>query len=201
MEIQKIFSDYYDDERLYSVLMSEEELALFADLSDYESHRGLGRSAILGLGGGAVGGYAGKKEAERLAREGEDDRQIVIKARNKAGRVGAAAGAAGWGAVGAGTAGYLANRVVKGSKEALRNQLKDLSGLKKGSAKYKEAEAANKAIKKSIRKINGKVAGIAAGVGLGAAALGAGAGYFGGRSGANKNTRDRIAKKNLDEWS
>lgn len=30
MKIQKIFSDEYDDERLYSVLMSEEELYLFS---------------------------------------------------------------------------------------------------------------------------------------------------------------------------
>lgn len=29
MEIQKVFSDYYDTERLYSVLMSENELRLF----------------------------------------------------------------------------------------------------------------------------------------------------------------------------
>ena len=29
MEIQKIFSDMYDEERLYSVLMTEEELRLF----------------------------------------------------------------------------------------------------------------------------------------------------------------------------
>ena len=32
MEIQKIFSDEYDEERLYSVLMNEEELALFSEL-------------------------------------------------------------------------------------------------------------------------------------------------------------------------
>ena len=34
MEIQKVFSDYYDTERMYSVLMSEDELRLFA-LRDY----------------------------------------------------------------------------------------------------------------------------------------------------------------------
>ena len=33
MQIQKIFSDYYDDERLYSVLMDEAELTLFSDLA------------------------------------------------------------------------------------------------------------------------------------------------------------------------
>ena len=34
MEIQKIFSDYYDEERYYSVLMDEEELALFSSAKE-----------------------------------------------------------------------------------------------------------------------------------------------------------------------
>ena len=32
MEIQKIFSDEFDDERYYSVLMNEEELVLFSEI-------------------------------------------------------------------------------------------------------------------------------------------------------------------------
>ena len=32
MEIQKIFSDMYGEERLYSVLMTEEEVALFSEI-------------------------------------------------------------------------------------------------------------------------------------------------------------------------
>ena len=32
MEIQKVFSDMYDEERLYSVLMNEDELALFSEI-------------------------------------------------------------------------------------------------------------------------------------------------------------------------
>lgn len=32
MEIMKIFSDSYDEERIYSVLMSEEELMLFSEI-------------------------------------------------------------------------------------------------------------------------------------------------------------------------
>ena len=32
MEIQKIFSDQYDEEKYYSVLMNEEELALFSEI-------------------------------------------------------------------------------------------------------------------------------------------------------------------------
>ena len=34
MEIQKIFSDMYDEERIYSVLMNEDEIALFSDLKE-----------------------------------------------------------------------------------------------------------------------------------------------------------------------
>ena len=32
MEIMKVFSDSYDEERIYSVLMNEEELALFSEI-------------------------------------------------------------------------------------------------------------------------------------------------------------------------
>ena len=32
MEIQKIFSDMYDEERIYSVLMNEDEIALFSEI-------------------------------------------------------------------------------------------------------------------------------------------------------------------------
>ena len=32
MEIQKVFSDYYDTERMYSVLMSEDELRFYSEL-------------------------------------------------------------------------------------------------------------------------------------------------------------------------
>ena len=32
MEIQKVFSDYYDTERMYSVLMSEDDLRLFSEV-------------------------------------------------------------------------------------------------------------------------------------------------------------------------
>lgn len=38
MEIQKIFSDYLDDERFFSVLIDEEELMLFSDLLEQERY-------------------------------------------------------------------------------------------------------------------------------------------------------------------
>lgn len=75
MEIQKIFSDYYDEERLYSVLMDEDEMYLltrmYADSED-ESH--VGRGALIGAGTTALAGaglaglgYGATKGMEKLA--------------------------------------------------------------------------------------------------------------------------------------
>ena len=203
MEIQKIFSDMYDEERLYSVLMSEEEMYLFSEakrnLEDYESHRGLGRSYLLGGIGGMVGGYAGKKEAEKLSREGVSDRDIVTKSRNKAGHVGAAVGAG----VGALTGGAIAGRsayknLVQGNLQEVMSK-EAIKKIKSKAGREAAAEAA-RAAKKANRALKNKAGAIALGGALAMGALGAGTGYFGGRAGANKNSRDRIAKKNLDEW-
>ena len=65
MEILKIFSDANDEERLYSVLLSEEELALFSE------NNGLGTGAKVGLGvAGATAatgaGIYGAKKAGRV---------------------------------------------------------------------------------------------------------------------------------------
>lgn len=49
-------------------------------LSDIESHRGLGRSFLLGGLQGAVGGYAGKNEAEKADEEGASDSEIIRRA-------------------------------------------------------------------------------------------------------------------------
>ena len=58
MEIMKIFSSYddygYEDERLYSVLLSEEELALFSDMKEEEEKKGMSKGAKVALG--VVGG-------------------------------------------------------------------------------------------------------------------------------------------------
>ncbi len=62
-------------------------------LSDIESHRGLGRSLLLGGFQGAVGGYAGKNEAEKADEEGASDSEIIRRAGKKGLKVGAATGA------------------------------------------------------------------------------------------------------------
>ena len=71
MEIQKIFSDEYDEERLYSVLLDEEEMALFSDIYEqrnFVSYRKLAK--------------AGKVEANQLTkilRKKNPDINAVIK--------------------------------------------------------------------------------------------------------------------------
>jgi hypothetical protein len=61
MEIQKIFSEIDTDEKLYSVLMSEEELALFSEIQkEFASVRGMkkyGKRLVdeIAKGGGNIG--------------------------------------------------------------------------------------------------------------------------------------------------
>lgn len=64
-------------------------------LSDIESHRGLGRSLLLGGLQGAVGGYAGKNEADKADEEGASDSEIIRRAGKKGLKIGAATGALG----------------------------------------------------------------------------------------------------------
>lgn len=127
MEIQKIFSDMYGEERLYSVLMTEDELALFSEVKENKnkrnrpelrhinSHRGLGRSIILGGGlPGAISAYAGKKKAESLDREGASDAEIIDKSSKHAAKVGAGIGALST------VAGGLAGAALNGRRGAAR---------------------------------------------------------------------------------
>lgn len=86
MQIQKIFSDVYDDERLYSVLMSEEEVALYSDLMEYlysdaaeDALAGAG-AAGLGLAAAGAGAYGAKKGLEHFI----DKKEAVRKAKRKA---------------------------------------------------------------------------------------------------------------------
>lgn len=66
MEIQKIFSDMYDDERLYSVLLTEDEMdlyqAIFSEMEEEieEPKKGSKAAKALGIAGGATlaGGLA-----------------------------------------------------------------------------------------------------------------------------------------------
>lgn len=54
MEIMKIFSDTEGSERLFSVLMTEDELALFSDMKEEEEEKGMSKGAKVALG--VVGG-------------------------------------------------------------------------------------------------------------------------------------------------
>ena len=83
MEIQKIFSDMYDEERIYSVLMNEDEIALFSDLCEYlysddeTSKKKLSTGAKVGLGvagaglGTAAGIYGANKAGKALMSKAE----------------------------------------------------------------------------------------------------------------------------------
>lgn len=69
MEILKIFSDANDEERLYSVLLSEEELVLFSEVKDDLAVAGLGAGATAATGAGIYGAKkAGKVIVDRAQR-------------------------------------------------------------------------------------------------------------------------------------
>lgn len=85
MQIQKIFSDVYDDERLYSVLMSEEEVALYSDLMEYlysdaeDALAGAGATG-LGLAAAGAGAYGAKKGLEHFIDKKEAGRKAKRQA-------------------------------------------------------------------------------------------------------------------------
>ena len=60
MEIMKVFSDSYDEERIYSVLMNEEEMILFSEIQKEFGNRGL-QDALLGSHVGHTMGLDGTK--------------------------------------------------------------------------------------------------------------------------------------------
>lgn len=64
-------------------------------LEDVESHRGLGRSILLGgpSPAGALGGFAGKMKANKLDKEGKSDKEILEGASKHGAKVGAGLGA------------------------------------------------------------------------------------------------------------
>lgn len=64
-------------------------------LEDVNSHRGLGRAILLSpidAGGGLVGGYAAKDEADKADQEGADDKEIIRRVGKKGKKYGAIAG-------------------------------------------------------------------------------------------------------------
>lgn len=87
MEIQKIFSDMYDEERLYSVLLTEDEMALYQAIFSDEGHGALegAGAATLGLGAAAGLGYGAKEGMGAIARiSGKRRRHANKKAIEKA---------------------------------------------------------------------------------------------------------------------
>lgn len=74
MEIQKIFSDQYDEERLYSVLMTEEELAFFSEAVEEASKpkKSVAKKVAAGAGitaGVAAGTAVGVKKGADVIRD------------------------------------------------------------------------------------------------------------------------------------
>ena len=98
---RKVFSTLVDgagEERLFSTTDFVYDDRYFSEnkkkkLRDIESHRGLGRSLIIGGLPGAIGGYVGKKSADLADEEGLEDYEIVRKASEAGGLSGAGIGA------------------------------------------------------------------------------------------------------------
>ena len=70
MEIQKIFSDMYDEERLYSVLLDEEEMALYSEImrmyaDDEKKKMSTGKKAAIATAGTLATAGAGFELARR----------------------------------------------------------------------------------------------------------------------------------------
>ena len=70
MEIMKIFSDTEGSERLFSVLMTEDELALFSDMEEEEEKKGMSKGAkvALGVGGATAATGAGIYGANKVGK-------------------------------------------------------------------------------------------------------------------------------------
>ena len=70
MEIMKIFSDTEGSERLFSVLMTEDELALFSDMKEEEEKKGMSKGAKVarGVGGATAATGAGIYGANKVGK-------------------------------------------------------------------------------------------------------------------------------------
>lgn len=80
----------------YIIIMKKNHRKHKIRLEDIESHRGLGRSILLGGGiggGGMIGGYLSKEKADDLDREGKSDGDIKRGATRHGRNTGAIAGA------------------------------------------------------------------------------------------------------------
>ena len=113
MEIQKVFSDMYDEERIYSVLMNEDEIALFSEIQKEFGFKSKALAVV------APGAY----QAKEAAKYAYDDDEYMKKR----------AGYALKGAFTPGTATYIKKKVQKmaeegKSKEEIKKYLEKSSG-------------------------------------------------------------------------
>jgi len=118
MKIERLYSDYQEEERLYSTGNDELDDLLeraFCDGYEYaqrefaekeekkekkkrkkyenESHRGYGRAIIVGGTAGGAGRYVGKREVEKALDEGDDIETAKRRGLDKATKFGAVTGA------------------------------------------------------------------------------------------------------------
>ena len=69
MEIQEIFSDMYDEERIYSVLMNEDEIALFSEIQkEFSAPQKMAKKAFREAGRLKMAEKMGLKNAENYSR-------------------------------------------------------------------------------------------------------------------------------------
>lgn len=170
MEIQKIFSNVENPkETLYSVLMTEDEVALFSEMKDDLEAAGAGAGAAIGLGAGA---YGAGKAAGVISKKLKANRKVALgdariageKARNEyLVNTGLAAGNKNY------------EKAAKESEKLMNKYYKRQNRLaKEGSVEKgtrivsKNAAAAQKWIKAHPGKASAIAAGtLAAGAGLG----------------------------------
>ena len=210
---RKVFSTYIDEEtgeeKLFSVneIISEDEYVerLYAETAKEEkkkkiglsplidSHRGLGRSLLIGGLPGAISAHAGKRAANKADEEGKSDGEIIREASKAGRRRGMKIGALEAGAatligagIGAGSARHEGLRRIK--SENFRRAGKTM------------VEAVDPRVKKRFlnkcTKAGAKI-GAAAGVGFGLVrgASIAAAGHYG----ARKNTERRLERRSALE--
>ena len=172
MKVFSSFDDYgYEDERLYSVLMDEEELALFSEVKDDLAAAGIGAGAVAGLGAGAYGagkaaGAITKRAKARRSLAYQDAMLAADKARNEF-KVNKA--------LALGNKDYYSNEVKKSEKQLDKlykkiNKLSKEGKIEKGSRMTSKKMAE---IQEWVKAHPGKSSAIAAG----AIAAGAGIGY------------------------
>lgn len=168
MEIMKVFSSYddygYEDERLYSVLMTEDEVALFSEVKEEAEKKGLSKKEKAALAAAATGAaiYGANKAGRHFENVGS---KVLNNAHVNPGKLGERVAKS---QVAIGRALQAPVRGLKklaGSKTALRGQgYAEEAGMKAQELGYK------------TMNVIGKHKKLAGGIAAGTAAVGAGIG-------------------------